>query len=115
MSLYENWQWAVTDYGLVSVKPGAPYEYEIAAKRLLETANHGETIYDWPIRLAEKNWVDLDSFLEAYTKALEIHEGKYIGPVDPKMMAASILLAKQAAGGALACPKDPKANAAPPT
>jgi hypothetical protein len=56
-SLFENCQWAVTHWGLESVKPGAPYAYNIAAERLLETgAAGGGKFYDWPIQMAEKTW-----------------------------------------------------------
>jgi len=94
MALYQNRQWAVTDWGLTSVKPGAPYEYEIVASRLLETANHGETIYDWPSQLAEKTWVDFDAFIEAYKQALVLHAVKYKGTVDSVMLERSIQYAR---------------------
>lgn len=88
--LYQNAQWAVTDWGLTSIKPGAPYEYEIAANRLLETNVGEEGIYSWFPQLAEKTWIDYGSFVAAFTQALDLHKGKYKGVVDPKMLAASI-------------------------
>ena len=42
--LYKNQQWAVTDWGLTSTKPGAPYHYEIAASRLLERGPRRNTL-----------------------------------------------------------------------
>lgn len=80
--LFQNDQWAVTDWGLKSIKPGAPYEYEIAAKRLLETGNDGTSTYDWPVHMAEKSWINMDAFEEAFRQAIVVHTGKYEGLVD---------------------------------
>ncbi len=91
MAKFQNHQWAATDYGLESTKPGAPYEYNIEASRLLEMkgAGRGE-LYDWPYHMAEKTWVDIEAFIEAFTKALELHEGRYEGSVDSAILGASI-------------------------
>ena len=94
MTLFENAQWAVTQWGLTSIKPGAPYEYEIAAKRLLETGNQRGLQYDWPTQVAEKTWVDFELFLEAFNQATTLHAGKYKGSVDPTMMAESVQAAR---------------------
>ena len=83
---FKNGQWAVTAYGLGTVKPEAPYG--IDKKRLMEkTVRGGETYYDWPVHLAEKNWVDLNAFNEAYREALEHHVPR---SVDYEMLEASI-------------------------
>ena len=44
---FQNHQWSVTDYGVESVRPGAP-NYHFDKTRLLETGNHGGEMYDWP-------------------------------------------------------------------
>jgi hypothetical protein len=89
-SLFENSQWAVTDWGLESVKPGAPYKYNIEASRLLEKAGAGGgALYDWPIQMAEKNWIDMRAFREAFMKALELHKGKYQTDVDGALLEQS--------------------------
>ena len=44
----------------------------------------------WPVQLAEKTWVDIEAFIEAFIKAIEIHKGRYTGEVDPKVLSASI-------------------------
>ena len=93
MTIFKNTQWEVTDWGLTSIKPSAPYEYEIAASRLLETANFGGKKYNWPRQIAEKTWADLKAFLEAYAQAIEFHKGKYKGTVDLKLMQESIAMA----------------------
>ena len=98
MVLFENDQWAVTDWGLVSKRPAAPMEYEIVASRLLETGSRGAQLcYDWPEQLAEKTWVNTELFLEAFAKALDLHEDKYSGPVDQAMMERSFAAARKAA------------------
>jgi len=74
MGLYQNHQWAVTDDGIESVEP-AP-TYYIAASRLTEMGGAGEhVLYDWPVLMAEKTWVDIAAFIQAFEKALEIHAG----------------------------------------
>ena len=98
MTFLENHQWAVTDYGLESVEPSAPYGYYIEARRLLEMWGAGEgQLYDWPIHMAGKDWVDLGAFLEAYKKGLEVHADRYDGEVDSTLLEASIRRARQVA------------------
>jgi hypothetical protein len=87
MANFANLQWAVTDWGLQSIRPGAPYNYNIAANRLLERAGSGGgRFYDWPVHVIMKNWVDFESFMDAYLNAIETHKGKYPGEVDRKLM-----------------------------
>jgi hypothetical protein len=90
--LFENRQWRVTASGVESVNAPA---YEISTDRLLETERAG--LYDWPVQMAEKNWVDTEAFIEAFTKALSLHAGKLNGAVDPAKFAASIAKARQQA------------------
>ena len=62
---FKNGQWAVTDYGMETVPPEAPYEFE--ASRLLEVTDRPKgKFYDWPVHLAEKTWVDIEAFIEAF-------------------------------------------------
>ena len=98
MALFKNGQWAVRSWGLQSVKPGAPYEYNIAASRLLEKmgAGGGE-LYDWPYHMAEKNWVNIDAFIEAFGKALEEHKGKYNADVDTELLKLTYQKARERA------------------
>lgn len=90
MALFQNEQWAVTKFGLEAVRPGAP-EYLISAERLLESGGvAGGQLYDWPSHMAEKTWIDLAAFVEAFRKALKIHEGRYPGTVDAGLLEKSI-------------------------
>jgi hypothetical protein len=95
-ALFQNHQWAVTEDGLESIKPLTPYLIE--ANRLLDRRGVGEgKFYDWPIQLAKKSWVDIEAFIEAFSRALELHAGKYEGKVDPDVLRASISEARREA------------------
>ncbi len=73
--LFENHQWKVTDYGVESVKPAPTYHFY--AERLLEERGAGDgEYYDWPAHMAEKSWVDIRAFNEAFAKAIELHAGR---------------------------------------
>lgn len=103
--MFKNAQWAVTDYGLEAEPPNAPYEI---SKRSLTLESHrgDETFYNWPVHVAEKSWVDINAFNEAFDKALKEHKGHYVPEVDPKMLAKSFaeacLIAAESAGRATA-------------
>ena len=71
--LFVNDQWRVTDYGIEVVCPPAPANYPIAKARLSEL--------DWLEHMAEKPWVNIEAFIEAYKKALEIHKGQYTATI----------------------------------
>lgn len=81
---FSNAQWAVTGYGIECLED----PYPIEARRLLETGHRqGITCYDWPVHMAEKCWVDVQAFHEAFVRALDLHKGAYPGRVDPDMLA----------------------------
>ena len=61
--LYENNQWRVTASGMESVKP-AP-TYELSANRLLEER---DGYYNWPVHMAEKAWLDIETFIEPLSR-----------------------------------------------
>ena len=90
LALYQNDQWAVTDWGLTSVKPSAPMEYEILAATLLDKGGSANKFYDWPGHVGEKTWVDYDMFADAFREAIKHHAGKYSGTVDLALLDASI-------------------------
>lgn len=81
---YQNEQWAVTGFGIECLGHGG---YLIAAERLGELRPSSD-LPDWPIHLAEKEWVNCDLFLAAFLVALSVHQGKYAplpnpGWIDP--------------------------------
>jgi hypothetical protein len=94
--LFQNHQWAVTDHGVESVKPAPTYHFN--AERLLETNGAGlGQLYDWPIHMAEKTWVDTEAFIDAFLQALKLHAGRYEGKADPSKLSATIDKARQEA------------------
>jgi hypothetical protein len=94
--LYENHQWAVTEHGIESVKPAPTYPIE--ANRLLERDGVGRgKLYDWPVHMAQKSWVDIEAFIDAFSRALRLHAGKYKGDADPDTLRASISEARREA------------------
>jgi hypothetical protein len=96
--LFEKHQRQVTDYGIESVHRNAPY-YHFNAERLLEIQGAGEgKLYDWPVHMAEKTWVDIDAFIEAFKEGLKLHSAK-LGTVDQKVLEASFAKARQIARG----------------
>lgn len=64
---FANSQWAVTAYGLECLERGAPYAAE--GSRMNET-RPGSDLYDWPLHMAEKSWVDIEAFIQAFETAL---------------------------------------------
>lgn len=88
MAIFSNKQWDVTDYGIEARKPEPTYE--IDKTRLTETADRGYgELYDWPIHMAEKSWVNLEAFIEAFTQALMIHAGAYEPKADLELLKMS--------------------------
>lgn len=91
--LLRNAQWQVTTGGIEAIGE----EYFIDADRLSEVAPRGPggaDILDWPIHMAEKPWVDLELFIEAYVAALNEHEGRYRPDVSPQMLDDSLRAAR---------------------
>ena len=98
-----NWQWGITEIGVEAIEgatgpsiDGATPKYSINTERLLETTTRGKDVfYDWPVHMAEKTWVDVEAFNEAFKKALEYHAVTY----DKDMLASSFAEARRQAKG----------------
>lgn len=69
-TVYKNSQWMVYEDGDLDCIDG---RYWIRAERLLEL-RMGGGLYSWPIHLAGKNWVDLESFVRAWIAAIKFNE-----------------------------------------
>jgi hypothetical protein len=92
-TLFQNKQWAVTDFGIERVPDEeSPFEYLLPREQLLKQDRDRLRFYDWPIHMAEKTGVDIEWFLEAFTKALEFHKSK--SEVVRTMLDASITEAR---------------------
>ena len=103
---FKNEQWEVTEFGLEAIpgsKPksidGITVSYEIEAERLAETTDRERAYYDWPVHMAEKTWVDIEAFIEAFANALDIHKMRYQDGIDLGMLEASYRKARQIAAG----------------
>jgi len=70
--LFQNHQWAVTSLGVEGLGEHAYYGFN--KERLLETTDYGSgELYDWPVHMAEKTWVDIEAFIQVFEKALDLH------------------------------------------
>ena len=98
MMIFEYDQWAVSDFGMQSVMPYAPYVYKIPADDFLMTFLVGNRhLYLWVVRPANKSWVDIESFLSCFTRALDVHEDRYEGYRDQEMLLDSFERARSIA------------------
>ena len=86
--MFQNAQWEVTKDTLRCKPPEA--KYEIYDDRITETTTrNGIKYYDFPVHMAEKSWVNVAAFNEAFVAALELWKGKF-PPVDDAMLEATI-------------------------
>jgi hypothetical protein len=79
--IWANNNWEVADDGLASL---GLVEYFIPRNRLCEL-RHGreaEGVAMWPLQMADKSWVRIEPFLEAYKQALELLKPKGLDAVD---------------------------------
>ncbi len=88
MTIHTNNQWEVLETAIRSVGP-AP-KYEISIQRVYETTNRSAgTLYDWPVHMAEKTWVDTDLFNRAFDVAIRHHSKVTAEDIDEDMLSAS--------------------------
>lgn len=71
MTIFKNAHWQVLDDGVETIDPLPPYDF--ALDRVFETTSRsGVTYYDWPVHMAEKTWVDIGLFNEAFERAIRV-------------------------------------------
>ncbi len=88
MTYFKNHQWQVTRDGIESIDSD-PYYVDI--ERLIDMRKHGNGfIYDLPSHMAEKQWVDLEAFIEAWLEAISTHARRLSVPFDEKLLADSL-------------------------
>lgn len=100
-TIFRGRQWAVTNTGVAtrSQIPSIDADYGFDAGYLVDSTELRKgVLYDWPIYLAEKDWVDLEDFLLIFMVALSLHHEKYDADVDFSMLEASIAEARRIAG-----------------
>lgn len=76
MVLFQNRQWQVTQAGLEPVDP--IFGVLIPKSQLLSVrCGQSGSLYEWPIHVAEKSWIDIGAFEEAYLFALERSQDRF--------------------------------------
>lgn len=85
---FENEQWKVDDEAVEA--KGAHKYYWFALDRTQEmTTRNGRELYDWPVHMAEKLWVDLSLFNQAFEFALRKFAAESATQVNEDMLVAS--------------------------
>jgi hypothetical protein len=79
--LWANNQWEVATDGIAAL---GDVDYFIARDRLCELRPGRQHlgVASWPLQIADKPWADLESFLEAYQRALQLLQPKGIEVID---------------------------------
>lgn len=84
-------QWRVTHQGVECVDRS----YFIDKKRLFEMRRDTGDLYDWPIHMAEKPWVDLDEFLAAWQIAVALHARELRKTLDINILTKTLRTARE--------------------
>lgn len=91
MHIFKNSQWIVTHEG---VEAPAECGYWIDMDRIGQITDRGGiTYYDWPVHLAEKEWVVRPLFFEAFVHALRFHARQAGEPIDEAMLGRTYIIA----------------------
>jgi hypothetical protein len=79
--IWANAEWEVADDGLASL---GDVDQFIPRDRLCElrSGRENEGIASWPLNMADKSWVKIDEFLEAYEQALQLLQPRGRDEVD---------------------------------
>ena len=76
--IWQNADWQITSTGLSSRKQN----YEISIAQLDELRDVAAHIAMWPLQMAEKSWVDIETFTEAFQQALVVHRPDALDRLD---------------------------------
>lgn len=69
---YENYQWAVTDFGLEPLVENAG-KFRVSVEELAEITEDWRPAFKAPLVIAEESWVDPEALLNAFERAIEFH------------------------------------------
>jgi hypothetical protein len=65
-----NHQWKILDDGTIESIGVMNTEYWIAGNRIAEPRDWGgDSLYEWPLHMSEKTWIDLRAFEEVFRAA----------------------------------------------
>lgn len=93
MAIFKNSQWVVTCDGIESPAEGG---YWIEMYRVgQETSRGAVTYYDWPVHLAEKDWVNRPLFFEAFVHALRRYARQTGEPINEAMLGRTYIMAME--------------------
>jgi hypothetical protein len=76
--IWQNTGWQITESGLSS----RTHKYEISIAQLDEMRDPINRIAMWPLQMAEKSWVDIEGFTEAFQQALLVHKPDALDQLD---------------------------------
>jgi hypothetical protein len=76
--IWHNTGWQITGSGLSS----RSQHYEISIAQLDELRDVVACIAMWPLQMAEKSWVDIEAFTEAFQQALVVHRPDALDRLD---------------------------------
>ena len=78
--LWQNAAWVITTGGMASRE----HLYQIVANQLAEVRDSdGDTrLAMWPLQMADKSWVIIETFIEAFRQALVVHMPEAISSLD---------------------------------
>ena len=76
--IWQNTDWQITGTGLSSRNQ----KYEISVAQLDELRDAAAPIAMWPLQMAEKSWVDIGTFTEAFQQALVVHRPDALDRLD---------------------------------
>lgn len=86
MEIFKNSEWVVTDDSIEALAGDKGYWIEMD-EIFRETSRDGIAYYTWPIQLAEKNWVAIPLFFEAFLSALRCRAKQTGLAIDEPMLA----------------------------
>jgi len=94
-TLYENRQWIVDSAGM---RWAADAHTDIMLSEFLAiespSAPEDEIVYRMPPHFATKPYMDIEVFIDAYTKAIKIHKNKLQGTYCEQILNRSFVLAR---------------------
>ena len=70
--------WIIDKHGVTYT----PLRYQVARTRYLETRLGLPEFLNWPLHLADKEWVDLLEFEHVYRRAIELHLEPEVRPIE---------------------------------
>jgi hypothetical protein len=92
--MFQNSQWVVDDKFIAPIEDDI--DYHVPRERVFEvtTFHSSEPLYDWLPHMAEKRWVNIDAFIDAFQYALQLEAKKTGKAIDAEMLSRSIAKAR---------------------